>query len=262
MHQIVKRRARTLKPNPHQIRQGRAPDELRALGQSVIRKQRHPLLIRSDGTIFDGDGRCAGVLMIDPDFELDCIVIDGDISEDEAVEIQLVTALHRADLKPYEIYCGFQEWLRAHPGATARELASAIDRSEASVSMTLSLSRCIKSVQEAAAQGKIGIKDWHAISQVAEDQQEAMLAAKLNGASAEQLKNLRKSGGEQETVKVTRIKCEVPGKKATITISGQNISLSSAIDIVAEWLREAKRAAEQGLSAKSFERVCKDKARG
>lgn len=261
MRQIVKRRARSLKPNPHQLRQGRDRGELRTLGQSVIKKQRVPLLIRSDDTILDGDGRCAGVMMIDPDFELDCIVIDGDVSADEAIEIQLVTAL-RADLKPYEMYLGCVEWLKHHAGATAKELALAIDRSEAAVSMTLSLFRCIKPVQEAAAQGKIGIKDWNAISQVAADQQEAMLAAKLNGASSEQLKRLRKSGGEQETVKVTRIKCEVPGRKANLTISGQDLSLSQAIEIVQDWLREAKKAAEQGLSAKSFERVCKDRAQG
>ena len=100
-------------------------------------------------------------------------------------------------------------------GKEAKDLAIAIDRSPATVSTTLSLSRCIPAVQEAAAQGKIGLEDWYVMSKVDGVQQEAMLQAKLNGASAKSLKQMCKKDGEQETVRVTRIKCEVPGKQAT-----------------------------------------------
>ena len=257
----------TLQPDPKNPRKAAESEdlrlELRLLGEDMKRRGiLVPLLVRRNGDVYvviDGHRRREAALMAGIE-KLPCIVFEKDVTEAEIREAQLVTQLHSQALTPYEVFCGAKNWLNLHPGSTAKHLAQAIKRSEAFLSMILSLDKCLPEVKEAAAEGKIGLKDWHAISQA--DDQLALLAAKLKGASSDQLKRLRKSGGEQETVKVTRIKCEVPGKKATITISGQNISLSSAIDIVAEWLREAKRAAEQGLSAKSFERVCKDKAGG
>lgn len=257
----------TLQPDPKNPRKPADSEdvrlELRLLGQDMkSRGVLVPLLVRRNGDVYvviDGHRRREAALLVGIE-KLPCIVFEKDVTEAEIREAQLVTQLHSQALSPYEVYCGAKNWLNLHPGSTAKHLAQAIKRSEAFLSMILSLDKCLPEVKQAAAGGKIGFKDWHAISQA--DDQLALLAAKLKGASAERLKRLRKSAGEQETVKVTRIKCEVPGKKATITISGQNISLSSAIDIAAEWLREAKKAAEQGLSAKSFERVMRDKAGG
>jgi ParB family chromosome partitioning protein len=237
--------------------------ELRLLGQDM--KKRGvlvPLLVRRNVDLYvviDGHRRREAALLIGID-TLPCIVFENDVTEAQIREAQLVTQLHSQALSPYEVYCGAKNWLSLHPGSTAKDLASAINRSEAFVSMVLSLDKCLPEVKQAAAERRISFKDWAAISQA--DDQLALLAAKLNGASSDQLKRLRKSGGEQESVKVTRIKCEVPGRKASLTIAGKDISLSLACDIVTDWLREAKKAAEQGLSAKSFERVCKDRAGG
>lgn len=257
----------TLQPDPKNPRKEADSDELRLelrlLGQDMKRRGvLVPLLVRRNGdvcVVIDGHRRRQAALLVGIE-KLPCIVFEKDVTEAAIREAQLVTQLHSQTLTPYEVYCGCKNWLELHSGSTAKDLAGAIHRSETFVSVVLSLDRCITAAKEAAAEGSIGLKDWHAISQA--DDQVALLAAKLKGASAEQLRRLRKSGGEQESVKVTRIKCEVPGRKSTITIAGQNISLSLAIDIVSEWLREAKKAAEQGLSAKSFERVCKDKAKG
>jgi ParB/RepB/Spo0J family partition protein len=247
-------------PDPDNPRKDFPEEELRRLGQSLKKKQLVPLIARKSGKIVDGERRWRAATLVGVE-TLDTFLLEDNASPSEVKEIQLVTAMHRADLKPHEVYCAFLEWLRLHPGKGGKDLAAAIDRSEASVSRTLSLSRCIPAVQEAAAQGKLGLNDWTAISQVGEEQQETMLLAKLNGTSAEGLKRLRKQGGDQETVTVTRINCEVPGKKAKLSISGQSLSLVQAIEVVQDWLKEAKRAAEQGLSAKSFERVCRDKAK-
>jgi ParB family transcriptional regulator, chromosome partitioning protein len=226
---------------------------------TAIKKQRVPLLIRSDGTILDGDGRCAGVMMIDPDFELDCIVIDGDVTADEAIEIQLVTALH-ADLKPYEMYLGCVEWLKHHAGATAKNLATAIGRTEGAVSMTLSLSKCCKAVQEAAADGKIGLSDWYHLSKLPEEHQAIALAARLNGASNVEMKRL--SRPKAPAVRVARVKCLLPsGTVVTLAAEGDGLSMDDVIETLADLLKSARKAHEDALDASTWQRVLKDKAK-
>ncbi len=163
--------------------------ELRFLGASLAKKQLVPLIARKSGVLVDGERRWRAAKLVGLK-TLDCYLVDDTAKEGEIKEIQLVTALHRADLRPYEVYLGFVEWLRAHAGRTGKDLAAAIDRSEASVSMTLSLHRCIPAVKEAAKEGKIGLKDWYAISQGNEQQQVEMLAAKLNDTSTADLKRV------------------------------------------------------------------------
>ena len=247
------------RPDPTQPRKAFDENELRMLGDSLKKKQLVPLISRPCGLIVDGErrwraGRLAGVV------SLDCYLLEDNATEAEVKEIQLVTALHRSDLKPYEVFCGFQGWLKARPAATAKELTKAIDRSEALVSMTLSLSKCIKPVQEAAQQGKIGLKDWYAMSQVAPEQQEVMLLAKLNGASADDLKKLRKKPGN--VVRTAKVKC-LMGSGVCVTLAGvgQGISLDDVIETLSELLKEAKKANDQALDVRTFSAVLKDKSK-
>ena len=178
-----------------------------------------------------------------------CILIEDTAPASEIKEIQLITALHRADLKPYEVFCGFSEWLKAHPGKGGKDLAAALDRSEASVSMTLSLSRCIRIVQEAAAAGQIGLKDWHAISQAPEGEQESLLMAKLQGASAEGLKRMRRKpaticGADGQAVS----RCQM-GSGVCVTLAGvgQGLTLEDIEETLSALLKEVRRGKEQGL---------------
>ena len=90
-----------------------------------------------------------------------------------------------AGLSPYEVYCGAKNWLNLHPSNNAKELANAINRSESYVSIVFSLDKCISAAKQAAAEGRIGLRDWHVMSQASAEQQAEMLAAKLDGTSAE-----------------------------------------------------------------------------
>ena len=60
---------------------------------------------------------------------------------------------------------------------------------------------------------------------------------------------------------MSRIKCPLPSG-TVIQVSGAEIGLDEMIDAIAELLKEAKKASEQGLDARTFERVCKDKSKG
>ena len=78
---------------------------------------------------------------------------------------------------------------------------------------------------------------------------------------AELSRKARKPASAGATSTVKRITCQVPGKCATVVVSGEAISLDGMIEALSELMKEAKKASERGLDAKTFERVCRDLAK-
>jgi hypothetical protein len=114
---------------------------------------------------------------------------------------------------------------------------------------------------ESLKAGRLGISDCYAISKLPECEQAAILARKLDGASRDELdRQVRKQRNGTPAVRMSRIKCPLPSG-AVIQISGQEISLDDMIESLGELLKAAKRASDDGLDCKTFERVCKDKAK-
>lgn len=262
---VEKRCARALKVRAN-VRKTFPPEaELRALGRSVIKRQIHPLIVLGD-IILDGECRWRGVMLEKPDHELDVIAVDREMTGVEVCELQLVSAMHSATLTSYDQALACKEWMAANPQAAAKDLAEKIDRDPSMVGILLSLWRCIPAVHKAAEEGKIGPKAWKPISLLPEDQQPELLQMHLTGMAATQIAKIsrqrRNGSGEEESVKVTRLVSKVPGRSATITIAGQDLSLTDAIEIVQEWLKLAKKSAEEGLSAKTFAKAMSDKADG
>jgi hypothetical protein len=177
-----------------------------------------------------------------------------------------VTALHRADLKPFEVYGGCKGWLALHAGATSKELAAAISRSESSLVKILSLERCIEPVKAAAAEGQLSVSDWYAMSRVSAAEQAALLAARLSGeiTSRDQIEAQgRKSrNGHKPAVRVSRVKCAMPsGCVVTLQGNGEGLTLGEIIEELNHLLKAAKRAEDDGLDSKTFSAVLRDKAK-
>jgi len=61
-------------------------------------------------------------------------------------------------------------------------------------------------------------------------------------------------------VRVKRIACPLPSG-VSIVVSGEELSLDDLIEALGEAQKEAKKAREQGLDAKTFRAVMKDKAK-
>ena len=251
------------KPDPGNPRKSFQTEELRELHDSLCKKQLIPLLAKPDGTIIDGWRRwCAAMLDGKPE-RLDVIITDEPLTPAQIKEIQLVTALHRADLKPYEQFLGCRDWLVLNPGATAKDLAAKIDRDPSTLVRILSLLKCIQPVQQAAAAGKLGPSEWYAISKVPEAEQEAMLAAKLAGASRDQLEQRGRKlrNGEAHGIKVNRLKIPMGSQGRSVTIAGSNLSLDDAIEILQDTLKFARKAQGENLDGKTWVQVMKQKAK-
>ena len=251
------------KPDPGNPRKSCNAEELRELHDSLSKKQMVPLLAKPDGTIIDGWRRwCAAKLDGKPEC-VDVIITDEPLTPAQIKEIQLVTALHRADLKPYEQFLGLRDWAALNPGATAKGLSNRIDRDPSTLLRILSLAKCIQPVQQAAADGKLGPSEWYAISKVStEAEQQAMLAAKLAGENRDQLERRGRKlrNGESSGVKVNRLKIPLGPQGRSVTIAGSNLSLSDAIEILQETLRLAKKAQGENLDGKTWVQVMKQKA--
>lgn len=255
---IVTKPVEFFRPDPANPRKAFDDNDLKLLGASLRKKQLVPLIARKNGLIVDGERRWRAARLASLT-SLDAVLVEDTATDAEAREIQLVTALHRADLRPWEVFCGFVDWLKLHPGKNGKDLAAAVDRSEAAVSMTLSLSRCIKRVQEAAEAGQIGLKDWYTLSQMPQDQQEAALMARLRGESVAAAKRAARGINGVRTAKV---KCAMPsGVTVTLVGNGEGLTLGEMIEELTQLVKEMKRADEQGLDSKTFAAVMRDRAR-
>ena len=263
MHTVVTKPVAFFHADPTNLRRVSDEQELRQLGASLLKKQLMPLIAKMNGMVMDGHRRLAAANLLGKE-TLDTFLVPDDVSDAEVKEIQLITQLHSAQLKPFELYRGCKEWLKHREGASAKELAWAIDMSESYVSKVLSLSRCIPAVVEAAARGKLGLSDWSAISKVGEVEQEILLAAKLNGASRDELESRgrRVRNGTKPAVRVTRMKCQMPsGVCVSFAGQGDGLSLDDVIQVLGELLKEARKANDQGLDSKTFAAVLRDKAK-
>jgi ParB family transcriptional regulator, chromosome partitioning protein len=128
----------------------------------------------------------------------------------------------------------------------------------------VSPSRCSPAWQEALKAGKVGIGDCYAASQHDPEGQAQLLALKLSGASRDQIeregRKRRNGSGNGETIRLARVRCPLPSG-VEVTVAGKELSISDVIDSLTELLREAKRAADQGLDIRTLAAVAKDKAK-
>jgi ParB/RepB/Spo0J family partition protein len=241
-------------------------DDLRALGASIKEHGlQNPLLVKPGGDLFDlvaGERRLRAMKLVGITECPAIILKDMDAAQTEV--IQWIENAHRADLLPCEKAHALAG-IKQKKGWNNKELAAHLQMDQSLPTRYLSLFDTIPAVQEAAAAGKVGPAAWYQISLVPASEQAELLAMHLSGMAAGQIAEVsrkkRKSVSSAAAVRVSRIKCPVPGKATTIVLSGERISLDDMIEAMQELLKEARKASEQGLDARTFQRVCKDKAK-
>jgi len=235
--------------------------DLRQLGESLKVKQLQPVLAREDGWLISGERRLRAAQLVGiPDLMV--VVTDEPMTELQLRIFQLSENLHREDLRDSEKWQACAELLFLHQKWTNKDLAAHLKLSESTVTKYLSPSRCIPEVQQALEAGKIGITTCYEMSRVPSEQQAELLRLKLSGTSRDGLaEHVRKQKRESiPQVRVKRIACPLPSG-ISIVASGEELSLDDLIEALGEAQKEAKRARDQGLDAKTFSAVMKDKAK-
>ena len=175
---------------------------------------------------------------------------------------QLSENLHREDLRDSEKWQACTELLFLNQRWTNKDLAAHLKLSESTVTKYLSPSKCIPEAQKALEQGQIGITAAYEISRAPAEQQGELLRLKLSGTSrdglAEHVRKQKRDSSPQ--VRVKRIACPLPSGVG-IVVSGEELSLDDLIEALGEAQKEAKKARDQGLDAKTFSAVMRDKAK-
>jgi ParB family transcriptional regulator, chromosome partitioning protein len=248
------------KPDPNQPRKHFDEAALRSLGDSLKVRQNDPVQAKPDGTLIDGERRwrAAGLVGVD---KLEVIITDAALTDSEINIVRLTSFFHRQDLNAYEQWLACEQLLTLNPSWLAKDLAEHLHIDRSMVTRLLSPSKCITDWKEALKEGKVGITDVYAASKRPEPEQGELLAMKLSGASRDAIERVRRSkSAAVPQEKVNKLKCVLPSGMQ-VAISGKSVSLDEAIDALAESLKSARKARDEGLTAKSWSAAMKDKAR-
>lgn len=245
------------------IRQCFEEDALIALGKSLRRRQWHPVVARSDGTVIDGERRVRAA-RIEKLESLDTLIIDEAMTQSELRLAQAATAMHRADLTAGEKYALCYELLQLRTDWKEKDLAEHLCIHPSMVTRIMAASKTIPEVREALQQGKLSTTDVYAISKVPEAEQPALLEAKLHGASRDELeekvKTTRRKKLAAASVRVDSVRCALPSGRL-IVVSGPNLSLDDVVETFVEAAKEARRARDQSLDVKTWAAVMRDRAK-
>ncbi len=258
---VEKRRARVLRTRPQVRKTFPSEAELRSLARSVMKRQLHPFIIMADDTIIDGECRQRGLMLENPEFEVDVIVVDRELTPGEVCELQLISAMHSTSLSSFDQAVACKEWTDQNPGATAKELAEKIDRDASMLTRLNSLWKTIPAVVKAAEEGKIGPKAWYQISLLPKSDQAGMLEQHIAGSPASQISEFRrkKRTSGVPAVKLSRVKIAMP-QGASVVLTGSALSMENVVDLLSQTLKSAKAAAEQ-YDVKTFQSMMRDRAK-
>jgi ParB/RepB/Spo0J family partition protein len=248
--------------DPNQPRKQFTEADLRSLGASLKSLgQLQPVGAKPEGTLLWGERRYRAAQLVGLS-ELLVILTDRKLSDSEIRLIQLTENMHQAALTGYEKWLGCAELMSMNPQWQLKDLATHLHLDPSMVTRLLSPSKCIPAWQEALKAGKVGISDCYAASKLEEKEQAELLALKLSGASRDAIEQAgrKKRDPATATVRLSRIKAMLPSG-VCIVASGQGLTLDDLIDSLGEAQREAKKAREQGLDARTFQAVLRDKAR-
>jgi ParB family chromosome partitioning protein len=247
-----------LKPDPDQPRKYFDEAALRALGESLKLRQNDPVQAKPDGTLIDGERRWRAAMLVGLE-KLDVIITDEALTDLQIHVIRLTSFFHREDLGAYEKWQACQRLLELNP-CSAKDLAQHLRIDPSMVTRLLSPSKCIDAARDALRGGRIGISDCYEFAQESPERQAELLRLKLGGASRREIQDARRKGrsGVAGAVTLSRVKIVLP-QGATVVVSAGELGMSDLVDLLAETLKEARKAAEQ-YDVKTFQSMMKDRA--
>jgi ParB family transcriptional regulator, chromosome partitioning protein len=243
-----------------QARQTFDQSALVELADSLVTGQLQPIGVLPDYTLIWGERRLRAALLKKEITHLWAAVFNQEVSESEFLLMRATENFQRADLTDNEKYLTCKELRVANPKWQLQDLAGHLHLSPGTITKLLSPGNCSGPWQEALAAGRVSIGDCYSASGLPEAEQATLLALKLSGASRDAIVHAgRKSrSGSAPAVRLSRVKIAMP--QATVVISGKELSMAEVVDLLAETLKEARKAADQ-FDVKTWQSMMKDKAK-
>jgi len=249
---------------PSQPRSVVDPDYCRSLGENMkANGQKVPVIgytkadrfILCDGGCRLEAARLAGIP------ELLALDLGKEPTRLELLMAQASIDLHRQHLPPIDRARLFASLCKEH-GCTARKLAEMLHVSEAVISRAIALLQLPDDLQQQVNAGTLDARRGYLLSQETDPARQRELASEATALSREELaKRVRKpKQSDTPQVRMKRILCPL-ASGVSITVSGADLSLDDFIEALAEAQKEARKAREQSLDAKTFAAVMRDKAK-
>jgi ParB family chromosome partitioning protein len=235
---------------------------MKAIGQQV------PVIGYTDpasGRFILGDGGCrligareAGIA------ELLALDLGTKPTLQELLLAQAAIDLHKQHLKPIDRARLWDATKKAR-NCTARQLANDLGVDESLVGDYLSLLKLPPDVQEQVNSGALHMSKACLIAQQESNpDRQRELATEATSVSrhelAARLRKNRRNAQPAPAVRLARVKIAMP-HGAMVVITGKELGMSEVVELLAETLKEARKAAEQ-YDVKTFQSMMRDKARG
>lgn len=235
---------------------------IRSLAESIRSEGLlHPPVVTEDLELRLGFRRVAAMDLLGWT-ECEVRVIPGPLTETKKRIIRLTENLQRADLTAPEKSLSMVGLLELNTGWTNKELAAHLHLDPSSVTRYLAYRDGTAELQKAYLSGQIDLTRMYAIVKLPLVKQNESLALALSGASRDAIEQAgrKKRTAATSAVRVSRIKAMLPSG-VCIVASGEGLTLDDLIESLGEAQREAKKAREQGLDARTFQAVLRDRAK-
>lgn len=229
----------------------------------------HPLLCRREGAqlvLVDGERRyraCRSLGLT----SVPVLILEEGMQPAEALAVQLVTNLQRADLNPLERAEGLQSLMR-ECGLTAEQAAKRLGMSQAAVTRALAILKLPGDLQAQVATGAIAPDAAYQLSRVQEPERQAQLAGQVasgtitRDALAKQLRKAPKSGNSKG--RGGRRVSLPAGADRVILLSGagwgRDLTLEELVASLEKLAARGRKAHRQGITLATFVRALADQA--
>ena len=246
----------------HELARHDDPEKIRLDGQDMLAKgQLQAVGATEDGRMIFGHGRWLAAKAAGKK-TLEVKIFPATLSETQFKLIRAAENLHRKELTFHRKWQLAVELMTANPTWSQKTLAEQLQLSEGMIVKLLSPSKCSSQWQDALKAGRVTISDCYSASMLTPGDQDALLALKLSGVNRDTLErqSKRMRNGNVSAVRASRIKCQLVSG-VDIVVSGSEMTLDDMIDALAEAGKEARKARDQGLDAKTFQSVMRDRAR-
>ena len=172
--------------------------------------------------------------------------------------LQMSIEAHKVSLTAWERSC-FLKSIMEQNGWTVTQLATAVAMRQPTVTKSLSHQRLAAPLQELLHKGSLDSEKAVIIAQEQNHDRQCEIARLYGHLSREQLRNKLRKAEQPKTPKVKLARFRLAGG-FTVTITGPQLGVDSAIEMLASTMRELKRAQAKRLDIIAAQRFIKAKA--
>jgi ParB family transcriptional regulator, chromosome partitioning protein len=147
---------------------------------------------------------------------------------------------------------------------TARQMAESVQVSEAQISRCLALLNLPEEVQRLVNDGELDSSKAYLLTQESDPAKQVELAQLARTVSRTALASqLRKTAARPDSIAITRlarVKIVLPGD-SVVSITGAELSMEDVVQILADTLKEARKATDAKYDVKTWQRMMTDRSK-